>query len=191
MTMDMITDANEGEIDEDVRPITISSTFSPFLILVVQIDLSLKAVLALHTRKVLHYKRLLERAHASSAAQLHALQAEVCHLREQMRQNQLQQAQALGGVTISAPDALCVCSRKGGNYWSGWRDAGESRDRADLAEALKLRPGESGSEFREAEVRRAVRSLPLDDRMRLCVSFFFYFYALLLTGVQNEESPSS
>jgi pyrimidine and pyridine-specific 5'-nucleotidase len=140
-------------------------------------DLSLRAVLALHTRKVLHYKRLLERAHASSAAQLHALQAEVGHLREQARQHQLQQT---GGAAAPAPDALCVCTRSGGGYWSGWRDAGEPRapgESVDLPEALKLRPGESGSAFRDAEVRRAVRSLPLDDRMRLYVpSFLFAFF---------------
>ncbi|KAG6913432.1 hypothetical protein DXG01_006840, partial [Tephrocybe rancida] len=55
--MEMLTDVGEGEVDEEMSA-------------------SLAHISALHARKILHYKRLLERAQASAAAQLHALQAE-------------------------------------------------------------------------------------------------------------------
>jgi len=42
---------------------------------------AIDAVHTAHTRKVLHFKRLLEKAHSNSAAQLHALQAELKVLR--------------------------------------------------------------------------------------------------------------
>ena len=42
---------------------------------------AIDAVHTAHTRKVLHFKRLLEKAHSNSASQLHALQAELKLLR--------------------------------------------------------------------------------------------------------------
>ncbi|KAK7023131.1 WD-repeats-region domain-containing protein [Favolaschia claudopus] len=65
---------------------------------------ALEAVRALHSRKCLSLKRLLERAHASSAAQLHALQAELQILRSQPPP-----------PAISSDECSC---RKG--YWSGY-----------------------------------------------------------------------
>ena len=59
---------------------------------------ALEGVHGLHMRKLLHYKRLLERAQASSAAQLHALQAEVRMLRERERQ------QEMGGAELDPDD---------------------------------------------------------------------------------------
>jgi pyrimidine and pyridine-specific 5'-nucleotidase len=44
--------------------------------------------MSMHTKKLLHYKRLLERAQAATAAQLHALQAEARVLRERERQRE-------------------------------------------------------------------------------------------------------
>ncbi len=63
MSLEMVTDVNDGDVDEDM-------------------DTALQGILSMHTRKILHYKRLLERAQASTAAQLHALQAQVRALRE-------------------------------------------------------------------------------------------------------------
>ncbi|KAF8882141.1 hypothetical protein BD779DRAFT_946233 [Infundibulicybe gibba] len=63
MTLEMVTDINDGDVDEEM-------------------DTALSNILAMHTRKILLYKRLLERAQASASAQLHALQAEVRVLRE-------------------------------------------------------------------------------------------------------------
>ncbi|KAJ7779175.1 hypothetical protein B0H16DRAFT_1300302 [Mycena metata] len=64
---------------------------------------ALEAVRALHSRKCLSLKRLLERAHASSAAQLHALQAELQMLRAQ--------------PPATAPFEECSCKK---GYWSGY-----------------------------------------------------------------------
>ncbi|KAJ6598211.1 hypothetical protein DFH09DRAFT_903578 [Mycena vulgaris] len=64
---------------------------------------ALEAVRALHSRKCLALKRLLERAHASSAAQLHALQAELHMLRAQPP------------PTVASEECSC---KKG--YWSGY-----------------------------------------------------------------------
>lgn len=64
---------------------------------------ALEAVRALHSRKCLGLKRLLERAHASSAAQLHALQIE------------LQMLRAQPPPTLSIEECSC---KKG--YWSGY-----------------------------------------------------------------------
>jgi pyrimidine and pyridine-specific 5'-nucleotidase len=119
--------------------------------------------LSIHTKKLLHYKRLLERAQAATAAQLHALQAEVSVLRERERQRE-----DSGTVSLSTDgDDLCVCgSRKGADYWSGYRGGGDSPDREgpDLTKALKR---EANGEFNEIEVRKAIRGLSRDERMRL------------------------
>ena len=122
----------------------------------------------LHTQKLLHYKRLLERAQASTAAQLHALQAEVRMLRDMQQANEHpNQPLTLG----ASSDELCVCGgKKRKSYWSGYRgiddDGDEQGGEVDLQTALK---GKGDGSFNEIEVRRAVRMLSRDDRMRLCV----------------------
>jgi len=125
---------------------------------------ALDSVLTTHTRKILHYKRLLERAQASTAAQLHALQAEVKVLRDNDRQ-----ASSVGAPVLSVDEGVfCVCGGKKKNgYWSGYRerDSEESGD-IDLASALK---GDGKGNFNESNVRKAIRGLGRDDRMRLCV----------------------
>jgi pyrimidine and pyridine-specific 5'-nucleotidase len=131
-------------------------------------DLSLKSVLALHTRKILSYKRLLERAQASTAAQLHALQAEVSLLRSQA-------AAAAATIPSHSSPTFCVCGKPkdARGYWSGWRADGEEDAQGgetvplDIATAIKMK--EEGGGFGEADLRKAVRALGLDDRMRLCV----------------------
>ena len=124
-----------------------------------------------HTQKLLHYKRLLERAQASTAAQLHALQAEVRMLRERERASEGVGTTAL--LTLGAEsDDVCVCGgKKRKDYWSGFRglddDGDEQGGEVDLATALK---GKGDGTFNEIEVRRAVRLLSRDERMRLYIS---------------------
>ena len=126
-------------------------------------ETALQAVQTLHARKLLHYKRLLERAQASTAAQLHALQAEVRMLRERERERDQ------GGLVEADPDAdgFCVCGgRRKKEYWSGYRGGEDDGvvGEVDLATAFR---GDGSGGFNEMEVRRAVRGLSRDDRMRL------------------------
>jgi pyrimidine and pyridine-specific 5'-nucleotidase len=127
---------------------------------------ALTNALSIHTRKILHYKRLLERAQASAAAQLHALQAEVRTLKviEGDQQNQLHQQPLLEDM-----DAFCVCGgkKRRPGYWDGYANDdgndGNGRD-GDLAAALK---GDGQGGFDEKLVRRAIRGLSRESRMRL------------------------
>ena len=133
------------------------------MLTVVQFQGALKTLLSVHTRNLLHYKRLLERAQAATAAQLHALQAEVRVLRERERQRD----DAGTASLLTDGNDFCVCGgRRGADYWSGYRGGGESHDREgfDLTKALKM---EANGEFNEAEVRKAIRGFSRDERMRL------------------------
>ncbi|KAG8984264.1 hypothetical protein FRB90_005437, partial [Tulasnella sp. 427] len=65
MTLDMITDVDENEFDEDLQE-------------------AFEELRHTFMRKLIHYKRLLEQSQASSASQLHALQAELRILRVQV-----------------------------------------------------------------------------------------------------------
>ncbi|KAH9072932.1 hypothetical protein EDB83DRAFT_2219927 [Lactarius deliciosus] len=144
MTMDMVTEANDQDVDEEFQS-------------------GLEALLSLHGKKLLHYKRLLERSQAATAAQLHALQAEVRVLRERERLREESGTVSL----ITESDDLCVCGgRKKGGYWSGYRGEDEEGDSegADLMKALKR---DANGEFNESEVRKAIRGLSRDERMRL------------------------
>ncbi|KAG6892908.1 hypothetical protein C0992_011980, partial [Termitomyces sp. T32_za158] len=106
MDMELLTDVNDGQVDEEMSA-------------------ALSKIQDLHTRKILHYKRLLERAHASAAAQLHALQAEVRVLREN--------SSALPHAPHGIVDDRCVCGgkRKKG-YWAGYRDDEEFSEDEDV-----------------------------------------------------------
>ncbi|KAF9540693.1 hypothetical protein CPC08DRAFT_824448 [Agrocybe pediades] len=144
MSLEMVTDVNDGDVDEEMEG-------------------ALQNILQMHTRKILHYKRLLERAQASTAAQLHALQAQVRVLRES--------APAATSAThnnqlLSLDEAgLCVCGgRKRKGYWSGYRDDEEDDEPGDLAKALR---GDGKGQFSEKEVRKALRGLGREERMRL------------------------
>ncbi len=125
---------------------------------------ALDEVHKLHTRKLLHYRRLLERAQASTAAQLHALQAEIQVLRDGAQDKPSNPL-----LTIEDADNYCVCGgKKKKGYWSGYRgDDDEPEGEVDLATALK---GQNGI-FNETEVRKAIRGLSRDERMRLSVIF--------------------
>ncbi|KNZ76284.1 F-box/WD repeat-containing protein 7 [Termitomyces sp. J132] len=152
MDMELLTDVNDGEVDEEMSA-------------------ALSKIQDLHTRKILHYKRLLERAQASAAAQLHALQAEV----RVLRANSASLPNAPTQPMVGLDDDRCVCGgkrRKG--YWAGYRDDEEfSEDESEdgdkdafgerLVKALKGR----GHNFSEKEVRRVLRGLNREQRMRL------------------------
>ncbi|TFK50497.1 hypothetical protein OE88DRAFT_1631183 [Heliocybe sulcata] len=143
MTLELMTDVNDGEVDEEIQT-------------------ALNAVMTLHTRKILHYKRLLERSQAAAAAQLYALQAEVRMLRERQNDSDGQARMVLG------EDEYCVCGgkqRKGG-YWAGWRGDDEEGGTGDVDLLGALR-GDGAGQFSEAEVKKAIRGLSRDERMRL------------------------
>ncbi|KAF8682105.1 hypothetical protein AX14_004391, partial [Amanita brunnescens Koide BX004] len=153
---DMVTDLNDGQVDEEM-------------------DNALSSIMALHTRKILHYKRLLERAQGSTAAQLHALQAEASVLREREREREMAGPRnGLGyGSLLDFPanEGRCVCGgRRRRGYWAGYRDDEEEEDDdgdgVSLVRALK---GDGKGGFSEKEVRKALRGLSREDRMRLIV----------------------
>lgn len=140
----------------------------------VQFQAGLQTLLEIHQRKTLHYKRLLERSQASQAMQLHALHAELSILRERTRA--LDPTNSNAGLLTSSlgdEDGYCTCGgkkRKGG-YWSGYRGdegegGGESEGEGDV-DLLKALRGSRTGEFSEVEVRRAIRGLSRDERMRL------------------------
>ena len=124
-----------------------------------------QAFLTLHARKIQNYKRLLERTQTASAAQLHALQAQLRMLRE-----------TGGSASAGFPafENLCVCGRKKKRgYWSGYRDDCDEEDAdgvEDLAEVLKCN---NKGVFSETEVRKALRTLGREERMRLYVPVNF------------------
>ena len=121
----MVTDINNREIDEEMGG-------------------ALSSVTDLHLKKILRYKRLLEKAHASTAAQLQALQAEVRVLRETVSR--------VGGSYLgiaTSPDRRCVCGgRRRKGYWAGYQD---DKDEDDVKGDGK------GGGFSEKEVRKARR----------------------------------
>ncbi|KAG1800180.1 uncharacterized protein BJ212DRAFT_1400603 [Suillus subaureus] len=107
MTFDMITDV-DGEGDEEL-------------------DQALTQIRTLHTSKLLAYKRLLERAHASSAAQVYHLQAQLAELRSQS------QSQAQGSLQLEGGE-YCVCGGRKRGYWDAvsWGDGDETAEGGDL-----------------------------------------------------------
>jgi pyrimidine and pyridine-specific 5'-nucleotidase len=121
-----------------------------------QMRKALEHVHRAHTRALTRYHRLLERTQSASSAQLHALQAEVRMLR----------AAAASSSSVADMTELCACGGRRGGYWAGYNDphAGDDGD-ADLLRALRGAAGE----FDAREVRRAIRALSRDERMRLCV----------------------
>ena len=144
----------------------------------------LDQVLAMHTRKILHYKRLLERAQASAAAQLHALQAEVRLLRDKTGSH----PEGYNSQHLQLTDdteGFCFCgSRKRKGFWSGYQeDEDEDIGDGDIMRALR---GDGKGFFSEKEIRQALRGFNREDRMRLIAiilecPWFDAFRVLLLT----------
>ncbi|KAJ3777896.1 hypothetical protein FB446DRAFT_762077 [Lentinula raphanica] len=171
MDLDMITEENSDTLlggDSDLVPL-------------------LNQINALHTRKLTSYKRLLERAQHSSAAQLHALQAEVRMLREQLQLNGGSGGRRGGGRGLligNGEDELegfldgggYLCSNCGGpggkgkrKYWAGWRgfdsddeeDDLNDEDGDELVVALRGigRDASGKYMFDEKRVRRVVKKM--------------------------------
>lgn len=113
---------------------------------------ALNQVKNVHARSMTQYRRLLEQAHGSTAAQLHALQAELRILRAtlederamtreiEMERDQMQMQRASGYETRAQDDDI------------------------DLATALR---GDGKGGFDEVAVRKAVKALKIPDRVRL------------------------
>ncbi|TDL19065.1 hypothetical protein BD410DRAFT_752507 [Rickenella mellea] len=137
MTLDMVTDVGEGEVDEDFQA-------------------ALDQTKLTHLRTLTHYKRLLEQAQGSSASQLHALQAELRILRVT-----LEDERVVARRGELERDRLRMLELKKTSSSSALH---ETEGDVDLASALR---GSGRGRFVESEVRKAVRSLKLPDRMRL------------------------
>ncbi|KAK0199028.1 hypothetical protein F5146DRAFT_1021851 [Armillaria mellea] len=124
----------------------------------------LSQISTLHSRKIISYKRLLERAQLSSAAQMHALQAEIQVLKEQLQNGS---GHIHNPVPMISGEGLCrQCRRKKG-YWDGYRGVEDNEDEEvgdDLAVILK---GKGKYDFDENAVRRVVRRMGRDARGRL------------------------
>jgi pyrimidine and pyridine-specific 5'-nucleotidase len=122
---------------------------------------ALELVQKAHARALQRYRRLLERTQSSSSAQLHALQAEIRLLRSSASPLPLT---AGGGA---GEDMFCTCGGRKKGYWAGFNDGdgGEGDEDADLLRALRG----AGGEFDEREVRKAIRGLSRNERMRLSV----------------------
>ena len=111
-----------------------------------------------HLTRLTSYKRLLERAQASSAAQAYALQAELSILKGQAQSNGPSQ------VSVDAGE-ICVCGgRKAKGYWSGYAEHLNEDEGVGLASALR---GDGRGGFDEKEVKRAIRGLKREARMKL------------------------
>lgn len=114
----------------------------------------LQQIRLLHNRRLSHFKRLLEQAQNSTASQLHALQAELQHLRtaldeEKMKTQESEMERDRIQRKVHARSSLLRLDDEGV---------------IDLGKALK---GDGKGNFNEGEVRKAVRSLKMPDRMRL------------------------
>ncbi len=93
--------------------------------------------------------------------------------------------------TLSAPPGLCVCGgKKRRGYWSGYRDdfddEGEEYNAKGVVKALK---GNDKGMFSENEVRKVLRGLGREERMRLSVYFVScpWFLKLILSGCLTTE----
>ncbi|KZV64245.1 hypothetical protein PENSPDRAFT_588714 [Peniophora sp. CONT] len=142
MTLEMVTEEGEGGVDEEFQA-------------------ALDELADQHAKALQRYRRLLERTQASSAAQLHAMQAEIRLLRAQADPTNTAQQ-------IGSDDEWCTCGgKKRGGYWGGYAgDGEEGGEGVDLLTALRGRDGYAHL-FDEYAVRRAVRGLSREERMRL------------------------
>ncbi|KAG8221468.1 hypothetical protein J3R82DRAFT_1675 [Butyriboletus roseoflavus] len=158
ITLEMITDIGEEIGDEEFEG-------------------TINNLRKIHLTRLTSYKRLLERAQASSAAQAYALQAELSILKRQIHSNNPSQ------VPVDA-DEICVCGgRKAKGYWSGYAEHLDEDEGIELASALR---GDGSGGFDEKEVKRAVRGLKREARTEAVSTTFrsalAYIYASLGYG---------
>ncbi|KAF8552802.1 hypothetical protein OG21DRAFT_1415436 [Imleria badia] len=140
VTLEMITDVGEEAGDEEFEG-------------------TMNNLRKIHLNRLTSYKRLLERAQASSAAQAYALQAELSILKRQIQSNNQSQAPVDVGE-------ICICGgRKAKGYWSGYAEhLIEDEEEVGLASALR---GDGRGGFDEKDVKRAIRGLKREARMKL------------------------
>ncbi|KAL5505036.1 hypothetical protein ACEPAH_7699 [Sanghuangporus vaninii] len=136
VSFDMVTQTEDGAVDEEFLE-------------------ALAHLKDLHARSMTQYRRLLEQAHGASAAQLHALQAELRILR-----GELENERARVHEREMERDNLLV-QRKLGNGYGNLIGRGEE---LDLATVLR---GMGRGKFDEVEVRKAVKVLKMNDRVKL------------------------
>ncbi|KDQ23405.1 hypothetical protein PLEOSDRAFT_1049697 [Pleurotus ostreatus PC15] len=151
MDMEMITEGGEGAVDEEFMS-------------------HLQSLAALHSARITTLKRLLERAQASAAAQLHALQAEVQILKGRNGQTQNVAGPDYFSIDmVDGKDGRCVCGRRRQNgYWSGYRDASKADLQQDEEEeAFFSSLGKARGDIDETAVRQAVRALGRKGRNNL------------------------
>ncbi|KAL5521033.1 hypothetical protein ACEPAG_8955 [Sanghuangporus baumii] len=137
VSFDMITQTEDGAVDEEFLE-------------------ALTHLKDLHARSMTQYRRLLEQAHGASAAQLHALQAELRILR-----GELENERARVHEREMERDNLLVQRKLGNGYGNLIGKGGEEMD---LATVLR---GMGRGKFDEVEVRKAVRVLKMNDRVKL------------------------
>ncbi|KAF8584645.1 hypothetical protein K439DRAFT_1410889 [Ramaria rubella] len=134
MDLEMMTEVMDGgEVDEEFQA-------------------ALDQITRAHTSRLTDLKRLLEQTQTASAAQLHALQAELRLLRSTLEQERL-----------VARESELRRDRERLNYTTR---RGDNEDSADWDVARALR-GDGRGNFNDTEVRKAVRGLRMADRMRL------------------------
>lgn len=135
MDMEMLTEVLEGgEIDDDFQA-------------------ALDQITRAHTTKITELKRLLEQTQSSSAAQLHALQAELRLLRSSLEEERVSARKA---ELKRDKDRLS----RGAQGFHHSQSQGQDSTEWDLAHVLR-------GKFDEIGVRKAVRSLSMADRLRL------------------------
>ncbi|KAJ8454761.1 hypothetical protein ONZ45_g19177 [Pleurotus djamor] len=166
MDMELITEGGDGVVDEEFVG-------------------HLQSLATLHSNRITTLKRLLERAQASAAAQLHALQAEVQILRNQGNEKHVEHDYF--SITLNGNnDGRCTCGRsRRGGYWSGYRDASQAdldqdeeeekffsnvsgdQGRQFVHAVASARSRKAKGDIDEAEVRKAVRALGRKGRNNL------------------------
>jgi pyrimidine and pyridine-specific 5'-nucleotidase len=78
-----------------------------------------------------------------------------------------------GANSAAAPlapeyEGLCVCGgKKKKGYWSGYRDDCDEEDATNGGDLTKALRGDGKGVFSENEVRKALRTLGREERMRL------------------------
>ncbi|KIK63282.1 hypothetical protein GYMLUDRAFT_72018 [Collybiopsis luxurians FD-317 M1] len=184
MDLDMITEDDEN-VNADGTGLDLASgsgSDSSLVPLLTQVN-------TVHVQKITSYKRLLERTQNNNAAQLHALQAEVRMLREQLANVNAGGGGGRGRFIGNGEDELLesgyLCSNCGSRegkgrrrYWAGWRgfeldddDSGQEGfdDDGELVSALRGIGRDSSGRylFDEKKVRKVVRRMGRDARERL------------------------
>ncbi|KAL5483579.1 hypothetical protein ACEPAI_8811 [Sanghuangporus weigelae] len=137
VSFDMITQTEDGAVDEEFLE-------------------ALTHLKDLHAHSMTQYRRLLEQAHGASAAQLHALQAELRILR-----GELENERARVHEREMERDNLLVQRKLGNGYGNLIGKGGEEMD---LATILR---GMGRGKFDEIEIRKAVKVLKMNDRVKL------------------------